>query len=394
MAWTKVQSATGGSASVGSSVTVTLTGVTAGNLIVVIRSAWNNNGAAGAAPTDSNGTVGTAVNEGVTTAFGGYSQTSVYYVASANAGTHTFTFTTASGSPVHVTAAEYNYGTGYTYAADQAALNTNAASPVASGTTAALATTFDLAVAAVAIPGSTGATNAAITDPPSGFTSLFAQQNTASDLGTEHCYAALSSSSAVSTSWSYTSDTINNTAAIATFKATSSGGATGNGSPTEGADTASATGGIQIPGTASPTEAHDTSSATGNIAIPGSAAVTESADTASGAGTAGAVGSAAVTEAADTAAATGAQSVSGSASVSEGADVASATGALSVSGTAAIAESADTASASGTATNSTPATVGTPPYTVALASRSLTARAVSRQIASVMSARNLTVKAA
>lgn len=67
-----------------------------------------------------------------------------------------------------------------------------------------------------------GVTNAAISEPPTGssgtYVSLYVQQNTAVDLGTEFAYQFLASAAGQSTSWTWTdSTTIGSAAVIATF---------------------------------------------------------------------------------------------------------------------------------------------------------------------------------
>lgn len=131
------------------------------------------------------------------------------------------------------------------------------------------------------------------------------------------------------------------------------GGITGTASPTEGADTSTASGQLGYAGTAAPTEGADTSTATGTVIDPitGTASPTEGADTSTASGQLGYEGSAAPTEGADTSAASGTVNdpVTGTAAPTEGADTSDATGTVGgpITGTAAPTEGADTSAASG-----------------------------------------------
>lgn len=127
-------------------------------------------------------------------------------------------------------------------------------------------------------------------------------------------------------------------------------GVTGSAAVTEAADTASASGAVQVSGSAAATEAADTSSASATVDVSGSAAVTEAADTSAATGAVDISGSAAVTEAADTSAASGTVSggaATGTADVTEADDSVAASGTVDVSGSAAVTEADDTTSASG-----------------------------------------------
>lgn len=136
-----------------------------------------------------------------------------------------------------------------------------------------------------------------------------------------------------------------------TYSIVQSTGNNGTAAITEGTDTVSASGNIQIAGTAAITEGADTSTASGNLLIPGTASITEGHDTVAATGsTSGVVvGTASITEGQDAVSASGSLRVSGTASITEGHDAVAATGSTSgvVVGTAAITEGHDSVSASG-----------------------------------------------
>jgi hypothetical protein len=137
---------------------------------------------------------------------------------------------------------------------------------------------------------------------------------------------------------------------------------TGSASLTEGADTLSATGALEIAGSASITEGADTLSATGAVAIVGTASLTEGADTLSATGALAIAGADASTEAPDTLTATGALAIQGSASLTEDADTLVAEGSVAglspITGEAALTEDPDTLVATATLTDAQQSTGG------------------------------------
>ena len=136
--------------------------------------------------------------------------------------------------------------------------------------------------------------------------------------------------------------------------AAAAGGITGTGAITEGADTSAGSGAIfsYITGTGAITEAADTAAGTGTVSsqISGTGAITEAADVSAGVGAVFSyiTGTGAITEAADTSSGAGTVTatgeVSGSGSITEGADTCVGTGAIFsyITGTGAITEGADT----------------------------------------------------
>lgn len=226
LAWTKVQSVAGNTTT--STMSVALTGVAMGNLLVIEVSAYANTSTA-PAPTDSNGTVSTAVAAtGEPLGAGDYSITGIFYVQNAASGAHTFSWSgLTSGYDYKATATEYS-GAATTSVLDVTANNKGTGSALAtltSGTTTALSTASDLAVVSISIAAQVGSSNIAITDPPTGYTSLGSGSNTSTDIGWEQAYQFLSSSAAQSTTWNWTPDASTQyaAAAIATFKPASGG---------------------------------------------------------------------------------------------------------------------------------------------------------------------------
>ena len=123
---------------------------------------------------------------------------------------------------------------------------------------------------------------------------------------------------------------------------------TGDAALTQGADTLSATGTVDIAGSASLTQGADTSSGAGAVAIVGSASLTQGADTllANG-GLPAILGDAALTQGADTLSATGTVDIAGSASLTQGADTSSGAGAVAIVGSASLTQGADTLTSDG-----------------------------------------------
>jgi hypothetical protein len=212
-----VQKASNSLASV-ASFSPSLTGVTAGNTLVLLVGA---SAFADTTPTDSAvqtwAKVGYLANSGC--------EVAVYWLQSANAGTHNLTVSHGgsafpSWSLVEIpscTAVDV-FGTLASASNTATTLSTNAIT-----TTNASDAVFVLFAADV----STGSSNAAITDPPTGYTSVFAQQNTASFAGVEFGYKEVSSTGSQSATWTFNADTTGSLyAAVAvSFKLSASAGA-------------------------------------------------------------------------------------------------------------------------------------------------------------------------
>ena len=190
--------------------TVQLTGVGAGNFLAVIESCFT--GASGSSnvsfnkPTDSSGDAwwqGVAPI-GLQPGGGGSCVAGCAFAPNVAGGTHTVTIAATGFSMTgHVTLVEFS-GFPALVALDQGTYNGGTtAQTLATGNTPATQSAIALVLAGIAIGTGTGVSNAAITDPPSGFTSLYVQNTTTTDIGVEHCYAIkLPGQQSASWSWS------------------------------------------------------------------------------------------------------------------------------------------------------------------------------------------------
>ena len=229
---TKVQSATPGTATGGATLSATISGVTGGNTLVI--TIWyldsnRNTTVVPTTPTDSNGTLSVAIAPTCASAGVSFScvGAAIYYVPNANAGSHTITFTPASGAVYgHMTIDEWS-GLG-SFDKSSSSTNNSAASSTSgsSGTTATLTNANEIVFVATALASNTGLANAGISDPPTGYASLYADQDTAVNVGTEIAWKSVSSTAAVSATWSWTADSSQFTSqgVIATFVDNSPGG--------------------------------------------------------------------------------------------------------------------------------------------------------------------------
>lgn len=220
MAWSKTQQVD--AVASGTTVTLTLNGVTAGALLTLQLSYYRliNSTLPPSTPSDTNGTLLIAAlpNALAPVTSGDSIGVGIWYERNAAAGTHTVTVTlTGSSVSAHGTLIEWVGGDGTAdQQANDGAVNSNQSRT--SGTTPPQAQSADLALACVVVGSTTGQANAAVTDPPAGFVSLYAQQNTATDIGTEFARAFLASNAAASASWSWTdASTVASMGAIATF---------------------------------------------------------------------------------------------------------------------------------------------------------------------------------
>lgn len=246
------------------SIAPALTGVVAGNTLALIVGATNNSigAAARAVPTDSSGQTWLSavapVSVGATS--GDQSQAAIYYLLNANAGTHTVTFSLPPGS-------QYCGYTLVEFAACSAVDVTTSNGGTSSGTTGNTGTTATTTqandVSLICVTTNTtgaGLASSAITDPPSGYTSLFAQQDTTAHTGAQHGYQELSATGTQSATWTWSSGTQTSwQAVIATFKL--SGGSSGPVGLATETDTALALApaGPVITGTATATPANGSS---------------------------------------------------------------------------------------------------------------------------------------
>jgi hypothetical protein len=215
---TNVQSTTSATTS------IALSGVTAGNTLVLIVSWYRDvgTGAAFPTPTDSNGTVAVATAPTPATASAPHDLgVAIFYVTNAASGTHTFTL--ASLSESHATLVEFN-----PMALSSFDVATNAKTDASSsgtsqvtGTTASTAQASELVVIACTYGNqSGGVSDIGWTDPVSGFTTLQKVSDSATQLPTFHAWKEVSSigTQAATFNWTTGSSSGYMQAAIATFK--------------------------------------------------------------------------------------------------------------------------------------------------------------------------------
>src|SRR4051812_8581196 len=212
-----VQKASNSAASV-ASFSPALTGVTAGNTLVlcVAASAFTDT-----TPTDSAGqTWSKAVylnNTGC--------QVAVYYLLSANAGTHNLTVSHGGSAFPSWSLVEIPTCT----AVDVVSTLSSGTNTITTLSSNAITTTnaSDAILVLFAADVATGSANAAITDPPTGYTSVFAQQNTSSFAGCEFGYKEISSTGSQSATWTFNADATGSlyAAGAVSFKLSASGGA-------------------------------------------------------------------------------------------------------------------------------------------------------------------------
>jgi len=200
-----------------STINPSLSGVAAGNtLALVISSTLTTDNT----PTDSAGQTWSKafylVNSAAATV-------AVYYLLSANSGAHTLTWTAGGPSFVGYSFIELPACTAVDVIGTLGtAVNsaTTLSSPSITTTNAA-----DAIIAVFCADTASGSTNAAITDPPTGYTSVYAQQNTSVNVGAQHSYKEVSSTGAQSATWTFNADTSGSTyaAAAVAFKQSATG---------------------------------------------------------------------------------------------------------------------------------------------------------------------------
>lgn len=223
-----VQSATSATA------TVVLNGVAAGNLLVVLDTYFRSTstGAVDGTPTDSNGTFSVACNDTPIAAFGGFDiGVAIFYQQNTASGTHTVT--PQANTDHNTTLMEFSgIVTSGAFVAGSKSSGGNgnfAGTSISTGSTATAASAGDIAIIGFAAGATTGTANMGLTDPVSGFTTVYVQNNTSSGLGTMHSYRALGSGGTQSATFNWTDSETQQfvMAAIATFVASSGGGGTG-----------------------------------------------------------------------------------------------------------------------------------------------------------------------
>ena len=213
-----VQSITNGGIITASSFTVTLTGVTAGNFLTLQMSA--NTPASGGSlvtfltPLDTNGTwlQATTFSGNNTGVVNGAVLSGAAFCANAAAGTHVVTvraggFTIGAG---HASLVEWpgSFFGSATSVDTTATAQATTANAVTSGTTLVTSNANELALVQMAYIAGAGVANAAISNPPTGFTTLYVQDITnANDLGVQHSWKQTSTPATQSASWTWTDAT-------------------------------------------------------------------------------------------------------------------------------------------------------------------------------------------
>lgn len=219
----KVTASVDNASSIGSP---SLTSVVSGNTLALIlsSSAAALSEASFAVPTDSSGQTWTkAVGPVAIGTNPAFAKSAIYYLLNANAGTHTLS-------------QSWNVGTygGYTFlelpacTAVDVSTSNGALATVTTGNTGTTATTTqanDVVLIGLATnTNGTGLSNAAFSNPPAGYTTLFVAQDTTAHIGSQHSYKEVSSAGTQIGTWTWT--TVAEEvwqATIATFKMASGG---------------------------------------------------------------------------------------------------------------------------------------------------------------------------
>src|SRR5882757_529200 len=189
----------------GSLVTPALSGVGVGNfLCICIQYYCNAPGGASVTPSGWSAAIAPAPIGSAFTA-GDDIGLAIYYLENTAGGSYAPAVTITNGAAAFGVMAEFS-GVALSGSIDKVANGQSISTTQsrASGTTAALSAANDLAIACMFLGSSPGIANAAILDPPSGFSSINVDNNTAADIGLEACYQLLSSASAIGTSWTWT----------------------------------------------------------------------------------------------------------------------------------------------------------------------------------------------
>lgn len=242
MAVLKVQSTTQPPNGV-TSQTIALTGVTAGNLLVLTVDYYDGTQATNATPatpTDSNGTVAVAIAPLSVLSLGGQMGCAIFYVANAASGTHTLTvnpFNNVNAFSGFLTLTEYS-GVVTSSPLDAAAVisadveNAGSTTTFNTGTGATLAQADELIVAAIGATAGAGLSNAALSTP-SGYTQVSVQQDSSANVAGETAFKETAATTGQIATWTFTSDSTMRgvQAALAAFKVAGGAAATQPGQP-------------------------------------------------------------------------------------------------------------------------------------------------------------------
>lgn len=204
-------------------ITATLPGVTAGNTVVAAVSYTDDSGSGGTPTVPTGFTAAKNLASSVLPPFSVAIGVSIFYKVSAggsetalmpvlNAGTHLYAIMSLTEWPFTASPFDVAAGPG----TSQGASTTTASTP----TTATLAQSNETCIAGIALLSSVGLANAGISDPPSGYTSLIASQDSAAQTCGELCYKDSGSTAGQSCTWTYTADSNQDGSVqvIATFK--------------------------------------------------------------------------------------------------------------------------------------------------------------------------------
>lgn len=136
---------------------------------------------------------------------GVYMFTGSWVIPLAGAGTHTITATLGSSTARwHASILELN-GLAPSSQIDVNSAVNNATTAQTNAPGATTPTTInEIALACICTDSSTGVANIAITDPPTGFTSILVNNNTATDLGAEHSYRIKTTNASENPTWTWT----------------------------------------------------------------------------------------------------------------------------------------------------------------------------------------------
>lgn len=186
-----VSSVAGGIAS-----TPSITGVTAGNTLVCVLSMYSSSNPTATAPTDSSGQTWSILAQ---SAYQNPKKVAIFYLFNAAAGTHSLSMPSTTGPQV-AQVVEYKgllaVG-GTAVAAGSSSFTTSQSSGNYTPSQA-----NEVVIAVCGVDSSTNPET--LSDPPTGWTSLGAQQNGATYSPVEFCYRETSSTTPVSATWSWT----------------------------------------------------------------------------------------------------------------------------------------------------------------------------------------------
>jgi hypothetical protein len=217
-----VQTTSGTNSGTNTSMSCTLSGVTAGNLLVLTMSAQSSGAGAPDAPLDTNGTPQLAIQTGPWGSGTGI-YTGIYHIANAASGTHTVSVANiqTSARPSYITLTEFSNMANFAPYDVSASAGHSDSTQSLTVTTGSTGQSQEIIIAALAVSSSVGSAGAAITDPPAGYTSLYVNQNdtATTNLGAEVSYKLVAGTGAQSATWTWTdANTRGSAGVIATYR--------------------------------------------------------------------------------------------------------------------------------------------------------------------------------